>query len=58
MSDTEHAACDFCGERDLVAVSEQGHRTARICRVCADWAIYEIRSAEVEAREQGGTRSA
>lgn len=38
MSETEIGACDFCGGRTTVAVSEQGPRVARICRACAQWA--------------------
>ena len=58
MTFTEHGVCDFCGDTKLVALSDSRRPKVRICWVCADWARDEITSAEVAAREQGGTGNA
>lgn len=43
------AVCDFCGMTSLVAVSEQGRRSAAICLECAHWAAREIEDAAAVA---------
>ena len=59
-TDTEAGVCDFCGNRAIVAVSEQHANNlatrggVSICGPCAQWALDELDASPVELEKKKG----
>jgi len=45
-ADTQEHECNFCGDRQLCAVSEAMGRPVFICESCAYWATEQIEEAK------------